>query len=95
VAFLHADTNEDLVLLVETEARWYSQIAGRFRWTVSVDLSLGEVGAPEESVHQHFEVPVALLFDHQREADAINEATSVIQRRLGELMDLWLQGKGA
>ena len=81
----------DLLLLVETDARWYSQIAGRFRWTVDVDLSFGKADDVAGVSHQHFEVPVALLFDHQREDEAVAAAGPIIERRVGELMDTWLR----
>ncbi len=87
-----ADTAQtDLLLVVETDARWYSQIAGRFRWTVDVDITFGRSEDASAAAHQHFEVPVALLFDHQREAEAVAEATPIIERRANELMDTWLR----
>ena len=86
--------NTDLLLVVETEPRWYSQIAGRFRWTVDVDVSFGRSADPNGAVHQHFEVPVTLLFDHQREPEAVAEATSIIDRRVAALLDQWLRAEG-
>jgi hypothetical protein len=81
----------DLLLVVETDARWYSQIAGRFRWTVDVDVTFGRSDQAAAAARQHFEVPVALLFDHQRESEAVAEATPIIERRVTELMDTWLR----
>jgi hypothetical protein len=94
VAHLRLDTDAHLLVLVEAEARWFSQMAGRYRWTVDVDVTLGELGATVGGTHERFQVPVALLFDHQREPEAIVEATTVIERRVGEVVDTWLRGLG-
>lgn len=78
------------VLLVETEAAYYSLISGRYRWTVGVRLTLAPDG-----LTQTFDVPVFLQFQHEREADALAAATPVIARRVGELVDAWIAGRQA
>lgn len=80
----------DALLLVETDAAFYSQISGRYRWTVSVTLTLAPAGLTET-----FEVPVFLQFHHEREAEALAAATPVIVRRAGDLVDGWLAGEQA
>lgn len=75
------------LLLVETEAAYYSILSGRYRWTVEVTLTLAPAGLTEQ-----FEVPVFLEFQHQREADALAAATPVIARHVGDLVDAWLAG---
>jgi hypothetical protein len=81
---------DELVLLVETRASFYSQISGRWRWTVSAKttLSTGEGSFP---LDETMEVPVFLEFGHENEPDAVDEAVGVVARRLGRLVDTALR----
>ena len=90
VRFMSEEVSEGLWLLVESEARWYAQVAGRYRWTVEVVMTLG---GPDGQVlsQQGFEVPVFLVYDHEREAAALRGAQPVIARRVGELVDEWVR----
>jgi glycosidase len=74
-----------LLLLVETQPMFYSQLSGRYRWNVHVKLTLRDrKGA---SVVDRFEIPAFLLFDHQRQPEAVNEVAPLIASRLAELLD--------
>lgn len=72
------------VLLVEAAPRFSSQMAGRYRWTVDVTLALRGVGAPEDRT---FTVPVALVYDHERELAAVDAAAPAIASELREVLD--------
>jgi hypothetical protein len=72
------------VLLVECAPRFSAQVNGRYRWSVEVDLSLGEL--PTRS----FVVPVHLLYAHEDEDEAAAEAAPMVARELGRLLDDWL-----
>lgn len=72
-------------LLVETETAYYSELSGRFRWTVHTTLSLEPAGLSDS-----FDVPVFLQFAHEKEAEAVSAAAPTIARRAGELLDGWL-----
>jgi hypothetical protein len=72
------------VLLVECAPRFSAQVNGRYRWSVEVDLSLGEL--PTRS----FTVPVHLLYAHEDEDEAAVEAAPMVARELGRLLDDWL-----
>ena len=74
------------VLLVESQATYFSQIAGRFRWTVQVNLALSRDGG-EDVVFRELQVPVFLQFSHQKEGAALIEAAPMVARQLGELVD--------
>ena len=74
-------------LLVESEVAYYSLLSGRYRWTVDVTLTLVPAGLTD-----HFEVPVFLEFQHEREAEALAAATPVITRHVDDLIDDWLSG---
>lgn len=90
VRFISEEVSDGLWLLVETESRWYAQVAGRYRWTVDVFMTFG--GADGEVLSQQgFEVPVFLVYDHEREAAALRAAEPVIARRIGELVDEWVR----
>ena len=84
-----------LLVLVESSARFFSQMNGRFRWTVEVKITLAPSGEPDQSVVDSFEVPVFLQFNHEGEDEALAEGLPVIERRLGALLDSYLLGLAA
>lgn len=79
-----------LVLLVETEAMYTTQMEGRLRWTVNVTLSLDP--ADGEPTTSEFSVPVFLQFQHQDADDALLGAVPIIERHVGYLLDEYLSG---
>ena len=81
-----------LVLLVETAAFPFAQVEGRNRWTVEVTLSIGRVDAAEDRATTQFNVPVILQFLHEKEDRAVEEAATVIERKLSRLLDDYLGG---
>ncbi len=85
-----------LAVLVEANARFFSQMNGQYRWTVDVQLSLAPKAPPSSSgaTSDRFEVPVFLLFDHEAEPEALLGALPVIERRLGALLDQHLVAQG-
>ena len=85
----------ELLVLVETSARFFSQMNGRFRWTLEVRLTLAPASEPDRAVVDTFEVPVFLQFSHEGEAEALREGLPVIERRLGALLDSYLLGLAA
>jgi hypothetical protein len=93
LAWMAARPGEHAVLvLVETEATFYSQIEGRNRWTVTVRLSVAPTNALNDVVVEEFEVPVFLQFLHEKEERALEEAGPLIERRLGPLLDQVMSG---
>lgn len=82
-----------LMVLVEAEARFFSQLGGQYRWTVAVSVSVqARDGAPTTD---SFEVPVFLSYDHEAEPEALDAALPVIEQRLGALLDNALRGLAA
>ncbi len=75
-------TGAPLQLVVDLSARYHSQISGRYRWNVSVSVALGGRARSED----HFDVPVALEFEHERAAEAVAAASKEIARRVGALV---------
>lgn len=72
-------------LLVETVPSYYSEMNGKYRWTVHVVVSI----SPSE-YSKDFDVPVFLQFYHEREDAAVASATPVIAQHTAQLLDAWL-----
>lgn len=87
-----ASGDAGLLLLVEAEARYFSQLNGQYRWTVEVHASLAPAHRLESATTADFEVPVFLQFHHERETEALSAAAPVIERRVGALLDEYLAG---
>ena len=81
-----------LSLLLETRAQYFSQLNGRFRWTVYVKLSIGKAGEAGPASTTNFTVPVMLMYDHQRESDALTYAASTIASKTGKEIDDFVAG---
>ncbi len=83
-----AVTGGKAFLIVESSARFSSQINGRYRWTVSV-LAIVSPAEGEAST-QDFTVPVHLVHYHDKEEEALAEAAPLIARQVGRLIDDWI-----
>ena len=83
----------EALLLVETQVVFYSQLAGSYRWTVYVRLSLAEPGAAAAALGQSLDLPVILTFAHQREAEALAAAGEALAARVGALCDDYFGGR--
>lgn len=81
-----------LVVLIEAQALYYSQIEGRNRWTVDVTATIADPDQPEAALTSTFEVPVILQFVHEKEPRALEEAAPIIERQVGHLLDQYLGG---
>ena len=77
---------DELAVVLRTEARFYSQLNGRFRWVVMVDSTVAPVGKPEDALTESFEVPVFLQFQHQDADDAIDAAAPVVDPKLRRMV---------
>ncbi len=90
IADVSSDT--DLLFLVETTAAYYSQMNGRYRWTVDVDATISPRGDLSEAFSAQFQVPVFLEHYHEKEAAALEASVPLLERRLGALLDAYLGG---
>lgn len=79
-----------VVVLIEAEALYYSQIEGRNRWTVDVTATVTDPSDPGSALTSTFEVPVILQFVHEREPRALEEAAPIIERQVGHLLDQYI-----
>jgi len=93
LAWLAEQTSgEQLLCLVETHVEFYSQLSGRYRWTVTVTASIAPAAHPSDAVSSEFTVPVFLRYHHEREPEALDAALPIIQRQVGYLLDEYLGG---
>ncbi len=81
-----------LLLLVEAVAEHYSQMNGRYRWTVDVDATIAPKADLAQAFTVSFKVPVFLDHYHEKELQAAEAAGPLIERRLGVLLDAYLGG---
>ena len=79
------------VLLLEARVAYYSQMNGRFRWTVDIDLTMAPVDG-REPMSDTFSIPVFLDHFHEREEAALQAAAPMLDRKLGALLDRWVGG---
>lgn len=86
-----AGVTSGLVVLVETEVSFYAQLSGRYRWTVDVRATVTGADNFEGGSTEEFSVPVFLLYDHEREERALMEASGDIERKVGILLDGYIQ----
>ncbi|MDX2013439.1 MAG: alpha-amylase family glycosyl hydrolase [Myxococcaceae bacterium] len=72
-------------LLVELRVHFFSQLDGRYRWEVGTALTAVKNGGVTSK--DAFEVPVVLVYDHEKQRAAMNAASQDIATRLASLMD--------
>ena len=77
-------------LLIEQRVMFFSQIDGRYRWEVGTNLTSSR--ADGAMARDPFEIPVVLMFDHEKQPEAIANAKDDIAKRVGVLMDGLLAG---
>lgn len=84
---LEAAPDADLVVLLEAEPVFTTQLAGRYRWQVDVDVTLAHPNGADGARTYQWDIPVFLLYHHQREAEALDEAAPMLQRKLARALD--------
>lgn len=80
-------------LLVEQRVHFFSQLDGRYRWEVAVALTASRRDGA--MAKDPFEIPVILMYDHEKEREAIASAALDISNRVGLLMDGLMVGVAA
>jgi hypothetical protein len=89
-ALKKASSGAPWLMLVELRVRYFSQIDARYRWQVSAQITVARAdGVP---VRDPFEIPVALMFDHEKENEAIISSAADVTKRAGLLLDGVLAG---
>ena len=72
-------------LLVETKAQFFSQLNGRFRWEVTLKLTMAQ--AENELLIRQSTIPIFHQFHHEREQEALIAAETIILREINVLID--------
>ena len=78
-------------MLIETQAQFYAQLNGRFRWEVAVKMTL--IDADGNMLHRIFTTPVFHQFHHEREIEALYAALPTIKRQLEGLIEDYIRGQ--
>ena len=84
-----------LWVLVEARVVFYEVLQGRYRWVVTAKVLAGrrdEAGVPPSQAD--LEVPVFLLYHHEREAEALAAAAGALADKVGRLVDGLLAAPG-
>ncbi len=79
---LKAEAKGKQLLMVHTSSSFFSQLEGRFRWTVKV---MATSAKDSESSNESFSYPVILTFGHQGGIDALIAIADTIAKRLGDI----------
>jgi hypothetical protein len=87
LALLSRADEAPFVLLLETRVVYYDELQGRFRWVVYARLSVARRDDLAGAASSDFEVPVFLVYEHDREAEALRAAAAIISDRTGSLLD--------
>lgn len=72
-------------LLVEQRVHFFSQLDGRYRWEVATTLTAARADGAQ--ARDQSEIPVILMYDHEKEREAIGSAAYNLTSRVGLLMD--------
>ena len=89
-AALRAASDAPFALLVEARTRFFSQIEGRFRWSVPVKLTAARAGAsPSQDA---VDLPALLQFEHERGSEALENVAEPLASRVAPLLDGILVG---
>ena len=83
------------VLLIESRAKFFSQLNGRYKWQVYYKLTLAEKGELHRALRRDFEFSAILRFDHQKEKEAVAASKDTLTKELRNLLNRFLAGRGA
>ena len=77
-------------LLVETKAVYFAQLSGRYRWTVSLKLTVAAKEGAAEPMTASTELSTFMDFEHEKEAQTVASIAEDLARRAGTLLDEFL-----
>lgn len=78
------------VLLLETRVAYYDVLQGRFRWVVYGRATIARKDDLPGAATSEFELPVFLLYEHEKEPEALKAAAGALADRTGALLDNFL-----
>ncbi len=74
-------------LLVETRVAYYDLLEGQYRWVIYAKITAGRRGAQLQPAIDDSDIPVFLLFDHEREDEALKQASRILAEKAAALLD--------
>ncbi len=91
---LDADAGEArILLLAETKVVFYELLQGRYKWTVYAKFTVARKGDLATATSVEVNLPVFLLYDHEREPEAMRAAAPGLAERAAALVDGFLRGR--
>ena len=72
----HVGTVQSPVLILESNAEFYAQVNGRFRWEVDVKIDIFD---GTEHISEQLTIPVFHQFHHERQAEALRSCIANIR----------------
>ena len=81
-----------IVVLVETKALFFSQLNGRYKWTVATRVTIADPRTSDKAQDIELEHSAILDFDHERESEALSRVAPLVADRVGVLLDRFLAG---
>ncbi len=91
---LALDPPAPLLVLIEATPRFSAQVNGRYRWSVQAEISIAPSAMTSPATTESFTIPAHLIYSHQAEAEALAEASPVVARQLGRMLDEWIHSEG-
>lgn len=85
-------SGSQIILLGEISTEFYSPLSGRYRWDVSVTLTIYDL-IHRNTLSDKFTIPAALMYSHETGDDAIKAVHTDIQRHVGSLVDAFMKGR--
>ena len=90
LALLARGGDAPYLLLLEARVAYYDTLQGRFRWVVYARATVARRDDLLSAAASEFEVPVFLLYEHDREPEALKAAAAALAERTGALLDSFL-----
>ena len=86
----HVGAVQGPVLILESNAEFYAQVNGRFRWEVDVKIDIFD---GTEHISEQLTIPVFHQFHHERQAEALEAALPTLERKLHTLLNKQLSAQ--
>jgi len=90
---IKAAAGAKLVLLVELEADYASQLSGRYAWRVYSKFTVADPREVATAVTEQTDLPAMLQWKHEREAEAVTLVTPLLAERIAMVLDTFLRGR--
>ena len=90
LALLARSGDSPYLVLLEIRVTYYDVLEGRFRWVVRGRVTAARRDDLPGAASAEFEAPVFLLYQHDKEPEALHAAAGVIADRTAALLDDFL-----